>query len=224
MTTAIEQAKQDRTPVRVTVGQGIVIETSDELKRFASFIIDNRLAPPSYETPQQVFVGIAAGMAHGFNPLQALQAVAVIRQRPCIWGDALPALVNRSGKCQYVKESFMGEGDDLSAVCEVKRHDQDEPTLRTFSVADAKAAGLWGKAGPWKSYPKRMLQMRARAWAFRDGFADVLAGFGVAEEVNDYQPTGREPFDPETAGIVHADNDPLLIEAVGESRDAEGED
>src|SRR3546814_15538068 len=43
-----------------------------------------------------------------------------------------------------------------------------------------------GKQGPWSQYPQRMRQMRARAWAMRDGFADVLKGIGIAEEVRDF--------------------------------------
>jgi hypothetical protein len=50
---------------------------------------------------------------------------------------------------------------------------------------DAKAAGLLGKQGPWSQYPKRMRQMRARGFALRDVFPDVLKGMPVAEEVMD---------------------------------------
>ena len=46
-------------------------------------------------------------------------------------------------------------------------------------------AGLWGKQGPWKQYPKRMLQMRARGFAIRDAFPDALRGMYMAEEVQD---------------------------------------
>ena len=52
-----------------------------------------------------------------------------------------------------------------------------------------KKAGLWGKAGPWSQYPKRMLQMRARSFALRDKFADALSGLLMAEEVQDYSTT-----------------------------------
>jgi hypothetical protein len=38
----------------------------------------------------------------------------------------------------------------------------------------------------YKSYPKRMLQMRARAFALRDMFPDVLKGLQVREEVEDF--------------------------------------
>jgi hypothetical protein len=54
-------------------------------------------------------------------------------------------------------------------------------------VADAKAAGLWAKGGPWTQYPKRMLAMRARGFALRNAFADVLRGLVTAEEAGDYQ-------------------------------------
>ncbi len=41
-------------------------------------------------------------------------------------------------------------------------------------------------------YPKRMLQLRARGFALRDAFPDVLKGLVTAEEAQDY-PTQPEP-------------------------------
>jgi len=55
----------------------------------------------------------------------------------------------------------------------------------TFNQKDAEKAGLWRKQGTWQQYPKRMLQLRARAFAFRDAFADVLKGLQVREEIED---------------------------------------
>lgn len=60
-------------------------------------------------------------------------------------------------------------------------------------MEDARKAGLAGKQGPWTSYPKRMRQMRARAFALRDVFPDVLRGMPVAEELMD-TPAGNERF------------------------------
>jgi len=54
-----------------------------------------------------------------------------------------------------------------------------------FSKEDAETAKLWGKQGPWQTYPKRMLAMRARGWAIRNVFPDALKGIQVAEEVQD---------------------------------------
>jgi hypothetical protein len=71
------------------------------------------------------------------------------------------------------------------AVCVAKRKGRKPVTAR-FSVEDAKRAGLWGKQGPWSAYPKRMMQMRARGFALRDAFPDVLKGMITAEEAQDY--------------------------------------
>jgi hypothetical protein len=62
-------------------------------------------------------------------------------------------------------------------------------------MADAKRAGLLGKAGPWAQYPARMLALRARGFALRNAFADALRGLITAEEAQDYtQPEpAREP-------------------------------
>ncbi|MFX6330765.1 transcriptional regulator, partial [Acinetobacter baumannii] len=60
-----------------------------------------------------------------------------------------------------------------------------------FGDAEAKTAGLLNKSGPWTQYPKRMKKMRARAFALRDKFSDVLKGIPIAEEVMDI-PTERD--------------------------------
>jgi hypothetical protein len=121
--------------------------------------------------------------------------------------------VRGSGLCEFIKERIEGAGDARMAVCEAKRRGEPEPIRRTFSVADAKKAGLWGKQGPWQQYPERMLQMRARAFALRDGFADVLGGLYLREEIEDAQPmrdiTPREepPAPPPAAQIAKAPAD-----------------
>ena len=113
-------------------------------------------------------------------------SVAVINGRPTIWGDAALALVQSSPACEYVKEYIEGEGDNATAVCEVKRRGYPAPTVSRFSMADAKRAGLAGKTGPWSQYPSRMLALRARGFALRNAFADALRGLVTAEEAQDY--------------------------------------
>lgn len=88
-----------------------------------------------------------------------------------------------SGLCEAIDEWMEGEKPETwVAVCNVMRRNDPIPTERRFSVEDAKRAKLWGKAGPWSDYPKRMLQMRARAFALRDAFPDVLGGLYLTEE------------------------------------------
>lgn len=62
--------------------------------------------------------------------------------------------------------------------------------MRQFSEEDARVAGHLNK-DTYKKNLQRMLSIRARAFALRDVFADVLKGLKVAEEVEDY-PAERE--------------------------------
>ena len=115
--------------------------------------------------------------------MSALQNIAVVNGKPAIYGDAALALCCSHPAFIDIEETVEG----TTATCVVKRRDRS-PVVRKFAEADAKKAGLWGKQGPWSSYPARMLQMRARSWALRDAFPDALKGLGVAEEVRDYAP------------------------------------
>jgi hypothetical protein len=73
---------------------------------------------------------------------------------------------------------------EAEATCCIQRKGR-QAVIRKFTQADAKKAGLWGKAGPWQNYPTRMLQCRARAWAIRDAYPDALRGIAIAEEQRD---------------------------------------
>jgi hypothetical protein len=164
----------------------LVPQSLEEAFRVAGAIAASGLAPAGLKTQEQIMVAIMAGAELGLAPFQALQSFAVVNNRPTLWGDGLMAVARAQGV--KVFETLSGDGDDMIATCTVTRPDTGEEITRTFSVVDAKKAALWGKAGPWQSYPKRMLAMRARAWALRDGCADFLRGFQVREEVEDFQP------------------------------------
>lgn len=160
--------------------------TFDEAWRLADILADSDLVPKDFKgKPANCLVAIQWGAEIGLGALQAVQNIAVINGRPSLWGDALLALVRSSPLCEFVIET----DDGSTAVCRVKRRGEQE-RVRTFSVDDARAAGLHGKPGPWQQYPKRMRQMRARAFALRDVFPDVLKGISMAEESMD-TPTER---------------------------------
>lgn len=170
-----------------TGGGGFAITKArmEDLRGFVSVIIKGGFAPKGC-TPESGVCAIIYGLELGItNPLQAMQQIAVINGRPSIFGDAPLALVLKSGKMQGSPvEVFEGQGDELAAICTVTRVGS-EPAVKRFSVAMAKKANLWGKAGPWTQYPSRMLQVRARAMALRDQFADVLSGINIGEEARD---------------------------------------
>jgi len=152
---------------------------------FAQLAAKSSMMPRDYQgKPENVMIAVQLGSELGLAPMQSLQNIAVISGRPAVFGDAMPALCRQSPVCEDIEERFEGEGDKLTAVCVAKRVGK-KPIVQTFSVEDAKKAELWGKAGPWKQYPRRMLQMRARGFALRDAFPDVLRGLISVEEAQD---------------------------------------
>ncbi len=156
-------------------------QTFDQALTFSKYLAESDLVPKDFKgRPGNCLVAIQWGAELGLKPLQAMQNLAVINGRPALWGDAVIALARSSPLCEYIVET----DDGSTATCKVKRRGEPEQ-VRTFSMDDARAAGLAGKQGPWAQYPKRMRQMRARAFALRDVFPDVLRGLPVAEEVMD---------------------------------------
>lgn len=156
--------------------------TFEQALTFAGYLADSDMVPKDFKgKPGNCLIAMQWGMEVGLKPLQAMQNIAVINGRPSLWGDALIALVRASPLCEYVLEEMDSNG---VAICKVKRRGEQEQ-IRTFSDQDAKVAGLTGKQGPWTTGPKRMKQMRARAFALRDVFPDVLKGMPMAEEVMD---------------------------------------
>jgi hypothetical protein len=176
-----------------TPARGLALASIDDAFRFATMVAKSDFAPKDFKgKPESCLLAIQHGSEIGLSPMQSLQSIAVINGRPSIWGDAALAVVSASAVCEYVTEEIEEgkDGEALVAICTAKRRGYPKPTVSRFSVADAKKAGLWGKSGPWTQYPKRMLQLRARGFALRDAFPDVLKGLVTAEEAQDYPTAG----------------------------------
>jgi hypothetical protein len=177
----------------------------DAMLRMADLLANSTMVPKDYQrNPGNCLVAIQWGSEIGLAPMQAMQNIAVINGRPSIWGDAAAALVKGHPAYEWMREGVSGDGDTRAGWCEIKRRGH-EPERSEFSVAMAKRANLWGKAGPWQQYPDRMLQLRARGFALRDVFPDALRGVITAEEAHDIP---AEPRD--VASTVVAPKAPAL--------------
>ena len=159
-----------------------------EAQEFATTLSKSGLVPKDFQgKPANILVAVQWGYEIGLAPMQALQNIAVINGRPSLWGDSLLALVKQHKNFAGCREWMEGK----IAFCEIKRtlnNGEMEATLAQFSEADAQKAGLLNKQGPWRQYPKRMMQLRARGFAIRDAFPDAIKGLITAEEAMDYPP------------------------------------
>lgn len=234
--TALTTAAHSQATAKANITTGgalaaLVPQNLDDAFRLAKALsASGDMVPKHFQgKPEMTMAAIVRGMEVGLAPMQALAHIAVINGRPSIWGDAIPALIQRAGHHIDVEEE--GTGDNFVAIATLTRGDTGKQVVRRFGMADAKRAGLVGKQGPWQQYPQRMCAHRARTWAARDGAADALMGMQIAEEVSDYGPDRARDVTPQApcrGGVVYADPDPQperdeIIDAdTGEVFDADG--
>lgn len=181
-----EIAKPVELGMSLAKGGSLLPANLEEAVYVAKLIAHSGMVPKQFTgNTGGVLIAIQMGAELGLSPMASVQNIAVINGRPALWGDAVLALVISHPACEDVVEDDLSEITKQGfATCIVKRRGRS-PVKSTFSIDDAKKAGLWGKAGPWQQYPARMLKMRARGFALRDAFPDALRGIQVAEEARD---------------------------------------
>jgi hypothetical protein len=196
---------------------GLALASFDDAFRFATMVAKSEFAPRDFKgKPESCLLAIQHGSEIGLSPMQSLQSIAVVNGRPAVYGDTALAVCIGSPVCEYVRERVEGDGEQMVAICEAKRRGYAEPTVVRFSVADAKKAGLWGKQGPWSQYSRRMLQMRARGFALRDTFPDILRGLVTAEEAQDYPQQAPAPEPVREPVVVRPQFDAPVAKATEE--------
>jgi len=160
---------------------------------FCEKIAGTSLVPQNFRgKPDDILVAIQMGKEVGLEPMQSLQSISVINGKPAMYGDALLALCRQHPDF----EDMIEKGDDKSATCTIKRKGQT-PVEKTFTIEQAQRAGLTSRSPVWRSYPERMLQMRARGFALRDAFPDALGGLISNEEAMDYPPQKEKDITPQ---------------------------
>lgn len=200
MVKRLDDTRAQRAPVPVENGQ-LMPRDLDGVQRLANMMLATGMCPYGIENIPQAVLVIGEGLSLGIGPIQAMKNIMVVNNRTAIFGDLGVALIRQSGKCAGidVKFSDLDESGQPTAktvaTCTMKRvhaPGEIETMTRTYSVEDAKKAGLWEKKGsngkptPWITNPKRMLHWRAFWFCARDLFADVLKGMAGYEEVADY--------------------------------------
>jgi hypothetical protein len=222
----VEAAKAEPPALVATSGKapmvmserGVQLRSFAELWRFAQTALAGGVAPKGMTSVGQVALAIQTGMEAGLTPMHALQAIVVINGNTSWRGQSAVGLIRAHPLCKYVRHWSEGKGDEMKGVCVSLRAGASREERTEFTVAQARTAGLWGKVGrkgeptPWVTYPDRQLMWRAVGFHAKDQWADVLGGFPIDEEAQDYParevPGVRESLPPPSSP------DPLLAGAA----------
>jgi len=192
-----EKAKAESQLARIAEARNIIVGNSNayQITMLAEkFAAAKDMVPKEYQnSPEKCFAALFKGASLGLDPMTSLQRISVINGRTTIWGDTALALVRKSKLMTAFKEEITKDKNGkMIATCLVRREEEDDH-ISVFTQEQAENAGLWGR-NVWRSYPERMLKYRARAFALRDIFPDVIDGLYFKEEmegeaVQDVTPT-----------------------------------
>jgi len=196
---------------------GIIPQSFDDCFRLAQCAAMSGAIPQGHDAkPEAVCMIIMFGLEIGIPPMQAIQGITKINGKFCIYGDLVPALLWQHGF--DIEQSIEGTGDEMKAVCTITRPGGKKIT-RSFSVAHARVAGLWGKAGPWRQFPERMLGWRALGFAKSDGASDIMHGMSIVELERDITPERDEKTAQQAALEVPDDIPDETVKVISEAED-----
>lgn len=172
--------KPESVMVAIQMGMELGLTPMAALQNIA--VINGR---PSVWGDAQVAIVRATGLVEDYAESETNNDIEPLFRELAFAADdkeRLPLLKKISGLQSTLKK----EADDFGVSVYIKRKGYDGQFGR-FTVADAKKAQLWGKAGPWTQYPFRMLKWRARSFLLRDTFPDALRGLLSVEEARDIE-------------------------------------
>ena len=135
-----------------------------------------------FKTPEQVFTAIQYGRGHGWSPMQSLRNLYPLHGNVHLTAIAAMGMVLPYADEAPSVERESKDGKPYS--CTVTYIRDGKSFSRSFSIDDAKAAGLVKGGGAWTAYAENMLYWRAGMFAAREAFPDVLAGIYSIEEMS----------------------------------------
>jgi len=147
------------------------------LKQQARELINSNFLPSGIKTPEQAVAIILKGRELGVPPMQALSHIHVISGKPTMSAELMLAQVLKlhpKTKLSYPERS--------TEKCIIKvQRDGSEPSIFSFTIGDAEAAGLLNNS-TWKKYPRAMLHARCVSEMCRSLFPDAIAGVSYCPE------------------------------------------
>lgn len=135
--------------------------------------------------PADVLAVILTGAELGLAPMQAIRGIVMIKGRPTLYADTIGALVmSKRDTCEYLR---CVETTDERATYEAMRKGHPTPVKLTYTMAQARTAGLTGNQ-TYAKHPAAMLRARCLAAIARMVFPDLVAGLYAREEELDDEP------------------------------------
>jgi hypothetical protein len=162
-----------------------------QMKQLANDLIKSKAIPSSWQTAEQVFVGLQAGLEMGMKPMEAMNSLYVVNGAINVWGKAT---TNRLRQHGYTV-SYKDETDESCTAVVSKynpQREEDDVYQETMTFGEAVDSGYTTRANPkigWKPGINRRKKLRygALSLIIANYIPEVLgSAAGIAEVSQDY--------------------------------------
>lgn len=153
--------------------------------------------------PADAFFIIMYGYELGIPAMTALRTIHIINNTPVCSGEAMLALIRRSGKVE-----IKINGTATEATVYMRRKDTNEEYTARWDIQRATIAGLSGKQ-TWKNFPQAFLQWRGVSECGKFLCSDIIGGLYTFEEIAPDAPVDEngEPVEGQTITISKPEPD-----------------
>jgi hypothetical protein len=127
-----------------------------------------------------IFAIVAKARSLAIDPLDAINGgLYCVQGKVEMSSQMMNQLIRQAGH-SITKDT---KSDDSVCILHGKRADTGDTWTESFSIADARRAGIFKEGGSWTKYPRDMLFARALSRLARQLFPDVIKGCYVEGEI-----------------------------------------
>ena len=142
-------------------------------------LVKSGMLPAHIKTPQAAVAIIQKGRELGIQPMYALSNIVSIQGKPTANAELMLALIYRDHGDNAITFTH---SDNTACAIAYARRSWKQPQTYTFTIEDAKAAGLLSNQ-TWQKYPAAMLRARCISAVARMAFPDSIGGMYTPEEL-----------------------------------------
>ena len=159
--------------------------TFEQAWKFAEIVARSKMF--GVKSPDDAFVRMSTGMQLGLSAVQSLNLIDAIpgkdgSTRPSLRAKLKVALCMRHPDVEYIR---CVESTNERATYEMKRRGR-EPRRLTWTIDDARKAGLFPGKDNWDKYTAAMLRARASSDLVEIEAPDISNGLSTTEEAIDH--------------------------------------
>ena len=165
-----------------------------------------------------IFAIVAKARSLNIDPLDALNGGLYCVQGKVEMSSQMMNLLIRQSGHSVTKDP---KSDDTVCILHGKRCDNGDLWTESFSIEEAKRAGIYNEKSPWGKYPRDMLFARALSRLARQLFPDVIKGCYVEGEISQAIQVQHQPAVKTAEVSMQDDADVLtrMLSLVPEHKD-----